>query len=109
MGSADTDEQLENTVNKFLSPVLLKILSPNEQVRKKVMEVLTHINKRLKSRPNVRIQLDNILVQYQKSNSSFLINFAIIYIIMGFPRLSNEKQTELVGEIYCENFSRFSN
>lgn len=36
MGTSDTDEQLENAVIKFLTPVLIKITSPNETVRCKV-------------------------------------------------------------------------
>ncbi|XP_038108762.1 proteasome-associated protein ECM29 homolog [Culex quinquefasciatus] len=96
LGCADTDEQLQNTVTKFLTPVLIKITSPHEAVRKKVMEILTHVNKRLKSRNQVQLPLGPLLEQYQKGSSSFLINFAIIYITMGFPRLTVEEQTELV-------------
>lgn len=36
LGTAETDEQLEATVIKFLTPVLLKITSPHEAVRCKV-------------------------------------------------------------------------
>ncbi|XP_058829138.1 proteasome-associated protein ECM29 homolog [Topomyia yanbarensis] len=95
LGCADTDEQLQNTVTKFLTPVLIKITSPHEGVRKKVMEILTHINKRLKSRNQIQIPLGPLLQHYQQSSSSFLINFAIIYITMGFPRLTIEEQTEM--------------
>uniref|UniRef100_A0A182JBI6 TOG domain-containing protein n=1 Tax=Anopheles atroparvus TaxID=41427 RepID=A0A182JBI6_ANOAO len=94
LGYADTDEQLQTTVNKFLTPVLIKITSPNENVRKKVMEILTHINKRLKSRNQIQIPLAPLLAQYQQAESLFLINFAIIYITMGFPRLTIAEQTE---------------
>ncbi|XP_058129433.1 proteasome-associated protein ECM29 homolog isoform X1 [Anopheles ziemanni] len=94
LGYADTDEQLQTTVNKFLTPVLIKITSPNENVRKKVMEILTHINKRLKSRNQIQIPLTPLLAQYQQADSLFLINFAIIYITMGFPRLTIAEQTE---------------
>jgi proteasome component ECM29 len=99
LGLADTDEQLEQQLNKFLGPVLLKIVSPSEEVRKKVMEILTHINKRLKSRPEVKLDLVPILKHYQESSNSFLINFAIIYITLGFPRLDIQTQTGLVSVI----------
>ncbi|XP_055592523.1 proteasome-associated protein ECM29 homolog isoform X3 [Uranotaenia lowii] len=99
LGCADTDEQLQNTVTKFLTPVLIKITSPHEAVRKKVMEILTHINKRLKSRNQIQLPLGPLLQQYQQSNSSFLINFAIIYITMGFPRLTIQEQTELAPSL----------
>ena len=95
LGLCDTDDQFQIQVNKFLSPVLLKIESKNEQVRKKVMEILTHVNKRLKSRPNVKIDLTSLLKNYEESSNSFLTNFAIIYIIIGFPRLTIEEQIKL--------------
>uniref|UniRef100_A0A182JSK2 Proteasome-associated protein ECM29 homolog n=1 Tax=Anopheles christyi TaxID=43041 RepID=A0A182JSK2_9DIPT len=99
LGFADTDEQLQTTVTKFLTPVLIKITSPNENVRKKVMEILTHINKRLKSRNQIQIPLAPLLAQYHQADSLFLINFAIIYITMGFPRLTVEEQTEFAPKL----------
>lgn len=99
LGLADTDEQLEQQLNKFLAPVLLKITSPNEDVRKKVMEIFTHVNKRLKSRNQVKLDLLPLLKHYEESSNSFLINFAIIYITIGFPRLELPKQIELVPSI----------
>lgn len=59
------------------------------------MELLTHVNKRLKSRPLVQMPVEALLTQYKLSSNSFLQNFSIIYITMGFPRLTVEKQTEL--------------
>lgn len=99
LGLADTDEQLEQQLNKFLAPVLLKITSPSEDVRKKVMEIFTHVNKRLKSRNQVKLDLAPLLKHYEESSNSFLINFAIIYITIGFPRLEVSKQIELVPNI----------
>ena len=49
-GSADTDEQFEAAVKKFLPPILLQLRSPEDGIRKKVLEMLVHVNKRLKSR-----------------------------------------------------------
>lgn len=37
IGSAETDEQLQSVVSKFLPPVLLKLSSQQEGVRKKVV------------------------------------------------------------------------
>ncbi|XP_055694622.1 proteasome-associated protein ECM29 homolog [Lutzomyia longipalpis] len=99
LACADTDEQLQAAVSKFLAPVLLKIVSPEESVRLKVMEVLTHINKRLKTRPMIQIPVQDILNQYINTESSFAMNFAIIYITMGFPRLSTELKTQLTPEL----------
>lgn len=43
----------------------------------------------------VQLPVEALLVQYQTADSSFLLNFSIIYITMGFPRLNNEQQTTL--------------
>ena len=97
LGSAETDEQLQAAVSKFLSPVLLKLNSQNEGVRKKVMELLVHINKRIKNNANIQLPVESLLLQYQDpASTSFVINFTIIYLRMGFPRLSLERQAELV-------------
>lgn len=100
LGSADTDEQLQASVCKFLPPVLLKLSSAQEGVRKKVMELLIHINKRIKSRPQVQLPVETLLLQYQDpAASSFVINFTIIYIKLGYPRMEMQKQAELIPSI----------
>lgn len=38
VASAETDEQLEKTVGNFLSPLLLKVASPHQEVKNKVKE-----------------------------------------------------------------------
>ncbi|KAG9346893.1 hypothetical protein JZ751_005820 [Albula glossodonta] len=96
LGHAETDEQLQDIISKFLPPVLLKLSSTQEGVRKKVMELLVHLNKRIKSRPKIQLPVETLLVQYQDpAAASFVTNFTIIYIKMGYPRLEVQKQCEL--------------
>uniref|UniRef100_A0A8C3CD18 Ecm29 proteasome adaptor and scaffold n=1 Tax=Cairina moschata TaxID=8855 RepID=A0A8C3CD18_CAIMO len=96
LGHAETDEQLQNIISKFLPPVLLKLSSTQEGVRKKVMELLVHLNKRIKSRPKIQLPVETLLVQYQDPSAvSFVTNFTIIYVKMGYPRLPVERQCEL--------------
>ncbi|XP_076874647.1 proteasome adapter and scaffold protein ECM29 [Brachyhypopomus gauderio] len=96
LGHAETDEQLQDIISKFLPPVLLKLSSAQEGVRKKVMELLVHLNKRIKSRPKIQLPVETLLVQYQDpAATSFVTNFTIIYIKMGYPRLDVAKQCEL--------------
>ncbi|XP_078353041.1 LOW QUALITY PROTEIN: proteasome adapter and scaffold protein ECM29-like [Oculina patagonica] len=100
VASAETDEQLEKTVNNFLCPLLLKVASPHQEVKNKVMTLLTHLNKRLKSRPKIQLPVDSLLLQYQDSSiPSFVTNFAILYLRMGFPRLPLETQVELAPQL----------
>ncbi|XP_041951493.1 proteasome adapter and scaffold protein ECM29 [Alosa sapidissima] len=96
LGLAETDDQLQDIISKFLPPVLLKLSSVQEGVRKKVMELLVHLNKRIKSRPKIQLPVETLLVQYQDpAAASFVTNFTIIYIKMGYPRLETSKQCEL--------------
>ncbi|XP_053994994.1 proteasome adapter and scaffold protein ECM29 [Hylaeus volcanicus] len=100
LGSAETDEQLQTSVCKFLPPVLLKLSSAQEGVRKKVMELLIHINRRVKSRRHVQLPVEALLLQYQDpAASSFVINFTIIYIKLGYPRMEMDKQAKLVPSV----------
>ncbi|XP_066460523.1 proteasome adapter and scaffold protein ECM29 isoform X2 [Eleutherodactylus coqui] len=100
LGHAETDEQLQSIISKFLPPVLLKLSSAQEGVRKKVMELLVHLNKRIKSRSKVQLPVETLLVQYQDPAAvSFVTNFTIIYIKMGYPRLPLEKQCELAPSL----------
>lgn len=74
LGSAETDEQLQASIYKFLPPVLLKLSSTQEGVRAKVMELLIHINKRLKNRPQVQLPVETLLLQYQDATAhSFML------------------------------------
>lgn len=73
LGSAEMDDQLQAAVGKFLPPVLLKLSSTQEGVRKKVMELLIHINKRLKSRPKVQLPVEALLLQYQDPAASSFV------------------------------------
>uniref|UniRef100_A0A8K9UHC7 Ecm29 proteasome adaptor and scaffold n=1 Tax=Oncorhynchus mykiss TaxID=8022 RepID=A0A8K9UHC7_ONCMY len=61
-----------------------------------VMELLVHLNKRIKSRPLIQLPVETLLVQYQDpAAASFVTNFTIIYIKMGYPRLEVGNQCEL--------------
>ncbi|XP_033121432.1 proteasome adapter and scaffold protein ECM29-like isoform X2 [Anneissia japonica] len=100
VGSATTDEELEKFVNRFLPPVLLKLASKHEGVRKKVIQLLAHVNKRLKSRPQIQLPMEALLNQYKDpASSSFVTNFTIMYMKDGYSRLPDKKKGPLVGSL----------
>ena len=43
IGSADSDEKLENVLKKFLAPVLVKLSSQQDGVRKKVQIISNYL------------------------------------------------------------------
>ena len=100
LATAETDEALTSAVGKYLPSCLLKLSSSQEGVRKKVLELLVHINKRVKGNDNIQLPVDALLVQYQDpSATSFVTNFTIIYIKMGYPRMPPSKQALLVPAV----------
>lgn len=46
---ANTDDKLQSLINLYLPPLLLKIDSPHDKVRDKVVEVCEHITQRVRS------------------------------------------------------------
>ncbi|KAG0080886.1 hypothetical protein BGZ90_010926 [Linnemannia elongata] len=87
---AESDSQLEKTLNTFLCPVLLKLASPAENVRAKVVSILTHINKRVRPKPAIKLPVTPLLQQFSTNGSVLVKNFTLIYIEMGYERLNLE-------------------
>jgi proteasome component ECM29 len=65
IASANSDEELTAAVAKYLPPIILKLSSPKDGVRKKILEMLVHVNKRIKSNDNIQLPMEALLVQYQ--------------------------------------------
>ncbi|RUS30672.1 proteasome stabiliser-domain-containing protein [Jimgerdemannia flammicorona] len=85
----NTDAQLEKTIGTFLPPVLLKLGSPHEPVKKKVMEILVHINKRVKPAPQIKLPFDALLAQFSDpAIGVFVKNFTVLYLEMGYARMA---------------------
>lgn len=100
LATSDTDASLIKTLDRHLAPTLLKLSSSNENVRKKVMELLVHLNKRVKNNEQIQLPMDQLLDQYQDSSvNSFVTNFTIIYLKMGFPRQAMELKIKMVPKL----------
>ncbi|KAG2227610.1 hypothetical protein INT45_002295 [Circinella minor] len=96
----NTDAQLERCINLFLTPVLLKLASPHEQVRRKVMELLSHINKRAKLNKSIKLPFEALLQQYMDDKLSAMIkNFTIIYLEMCVDRMTIEETAKHIPSL----------
>ncbi|KAF9574748.1 hypothetical protein EC968_005534 [Mortierella alpina] len=96
---AESDSQLEKTLNTFLCPVLLKLASPTEKVRAKVIAILTHINKRIRPKPSIKLPLHPLLLQFSQNSSVLVKNFTLIYIEMGYERITLEDKVALLPQL----------
>jgi proteasome component ECM29 len=95
----NTDAQLEKTIQVFLPPVLLKLSSTNADAKKKVMEILSHVNKRVKANPNIRLPFEPLLNQFTDDKvSTFVKNFTLIYLEMSANRLTPEETAQHLPE-----------
>ncbi|KAF9401765.1 hypothetical protein BGX21_000669 [Mortierella sp. AD011] len=96
---AETDPQLEKTLNTFLCPILLKLASPVEVVRSKVIAILTHINKRVRPKPDISLPVTALLQQFSTNTSVLVKNFTLIYIEIGFERISLEDKLTALPQL----------
>lgn len=85
---------VEGAVASFLVPVLSKLASPAPITRNKVLEVLNHISKRVRSQTNIKLPLADLVQQYVAPDASaFVQNLNIIYLEMAFDRATKEEQS----------------
>ncbi|KAL6070848.1 proteasome component M29, variant 2 [Balamuthia mandrillaris] len=63
----------------------------------KVLEVLSHVSKRIKAHEEIRLPLVDLAQQYQDENTpSSVKNFSIIYLEHAFNRASSEEKNQVI-------------
>ncbi|UJR33845.1 hypothetical protein I4U23_021268 [Adineta vaga] len=100
--SCGDDYQFQELIQTFLPVLIRSIEVQNEDFRKKAFEVFVHVNKRVKSRPEIQIPVQSLLEIFTTSTqcSPFASNFSIMYIKMGFMRLKSDLQVELIPLLF---------
>ncbi|KAH9265590.1 hypothetical protein BASA84_001594 [Batrachochytrium salamandrivorans] len=97
MALADTDIKFEKIILNFLAPVLLKLDSPHDVVRQKVISMCSHAKTCLKSSSSIQVPVEALLKMFILPTSSILLrNFALIFIEIGFPRLKESEHNGLL-------------
>ncbi|KAK9463258.1 proteasome stabiliser-domain-containing protein [Lipomyces oligophaga] len=100
---ASTDAKLESLLRVYLAPLLLKLASPHEAVRNKVVSICSHINARISSSSAISLPVESLLAQFRSPNvdvdSTLLRNFCLIYIRKGITRMDPQKQADLLPEL----------
>ncbi|KAF8941099.1 hypothetical protein BGZ58_002205 [Dissophora ornata] len=86
---AESDAQLEKTLNTFLCPVLLKLASPAENVRAK----------RIRPKPSIKLPVPALLLQFSEQSSVLVKNFTLIYIEMGYERIPQEDKVAVLPQL----------
>ncbi|EFC46924.1 hypothetical protein NAEGRDRAFT_57411 [Naegleria gruberi] len=100
---ANGGKSLENLLDNHLVQLLTLLGFPEASVRNKVIEVLSNtVNKRVKlESTTIKLPFGKILELFQKEiSNSFIKNFAVIYLDMGFPQLSPSEMTEYLPTFF---------
>ncbi|ERM99116.1 proteasome-associated protein ECM29 homolog isoform X2 [Amborella trichopoda] len=97
------DSKLETVLSKLLPYCISSLSLPLPSIRQKVMEILTHINKRVKHQPSIRLPLFDLWkLCVGVDTGPFVRNFCIVYIEMGFDRLTTEEKANIVPEFIAK-------
>eukprot|EP00257_Ricinus_communis_P019881 XP_015578984.1 proteasome adapter and scaffold protein ECM29 [Ricinus communis] len=88
------DSKLEALLSKLLPLTLSSLSSQSTAVRNKVLEILSHVNKRVKHQSQIGLPLLDLWKLYTDLNATPMVkNFCIVYIEMAFERVHvNEKE-----------------
>ncbi|XP_020242083.1 proteasome-associated protein ECM29 homolog isoform X2 [Asparagus officinalis] len=94
------DSNLSSLLPKILPYSISSLSSPSQSIRKLVLEILSHVNKRVKHRPEIGLPFSEIWRVYSEPNAvSMVRNFCIVYIEMAFERLPKEVKEESAPEL----------
>jgi len=91
--AGDKDDDLTAFLQSFLAPLLLKFASQEPGVKGKVVEIMSHVNRIVKSRPQVQLPVSALIAQLSSVDVPASIKpLTRLYIELGFPRLSEDSQ-----------------
>ncbi|KAJ6964762.1 proteasome adapter and scaffold protein ECM29 [Populus alba x Populus x berolinensis] len=96
------DSKLETLLSKIL-PLTISSLSSNSTA---VLEILSHVNKRVKYQHEIGLPLQELWKLYTEANATAIVkNFCIVYIEMAFERV-NIKEKENMAPVLVANISK---
>ncbi|KAL1208896.1 hypothetical protein V5N11_010573 [Cardamine amara subsp. amara] len=100
------DSKLESLVSNLLPLTISSLSSQSPAVRNKVLEILSHVNKRVKHQHEIGLPLLALWKLYTDPAASPMVrNFAIVYVEMAFER-APEKDREEIAPKTLENVSK---
>nr|XP_023924384.1 proteasome-associated protein ECM29 homolog [Quercus suber] len=90
------DDKLHILLSRLLPFAISSLSFQSSLVRNKVLEILSHINKRVKHQPEIALPLLELWKVYSEANAAPMVrNFCIVYIEMAFERVQAKQKEEL--------------
>ncbi|KAF5447658.1 hypothetical protein F2P56_033192 [Juglans regia] len=91
------DSKLQPLLSKLLPLTISSLSSQSPAVRNKVLEILSHVNKRVKHQLEIGLPLLELWKLYSEANAAPMVrNFCIVYIEMAFERVHGKEKEDLV-------------
>ncbi|CAA3007764.1 proteasome-associated ECM29 homolog isoform X1 [Olea europaea subsp. europaea] len=106
------DPKLQDLLSKLLPLSIACLSSPSTPLRNKVIEILSHVNKRVKHQQQIGLPLSELWKLYVESSVAPMIrNFCIMYIEMAIERVPKEEKQimapvfKVIGECHSTQIS----
>ncbi|KAI5961626.1 ECM29 [Candida pseudojiufengensis] len=105
---AETDHQLEQSLNTFLSPILLKLASPHAEVRNSVLKIIQHIIPRITAARNLKLPIESLIEQINYPNVKTGLDptsvrlYSALFLSRGIDRINEEERKTYVPSIVKE-------
>ncbi|MFQ6631675.1 hypothetical protein Gotur_009004 [Gossypium turneri] len=100
------DSKLQALLSKLLPLTISSLSSSSQLVRNKVLEILSHVNKRVKHQPEIGLPLTELWSMYTEADATPMVkNFCIVYIEMAFER-APLKEKENLSPMLLVNISK---
>lgn len=110
---ANTDEKFESSLKVYLAPLLLKLASPSQDVKKQVLNAINYIITRFNSSKNLKLPIDSLLNQLKDEKLNAMENsinvqlYTLVFISKGISRLNPEESMDLLPKL-INNFSNYN-
>jgi proteasome component ECM29 len=90
------DEKLQSLLGTYLSPLLLKLKSPHQEVQQKTIEVCQHLQTRIET-SKIQLPILALLDQLKTHGDSRLLRILNTrFLRLGLPRISSDEQRERI-------------
>nr|XP_010313220.1 proteasome adapter and scaffold protein ECM29 isoform X1 [Solanum lycopersicum] len=100
------DSKLQDLLTKLLPLSIASLSSPAPLVRNKVLEILSHVNKRVKHQNDIGLPLSDLWQLYMESSASSMVrNFCIMYVEMAVDRTIKEDKENMAPN-FLANISK---
>jgi len=90
IAAAETGEQFQNILQKFLPALLLKLASEDSENRKLTTKVCLYVNQRLKIDGSIQLPVEGLSKIFRENPDPIVKQFSLLFVQQGLTRLSPE-------------------